>query len=164
MTSASPSFPASASFEDRARALGFEIASFETIEKGLFHNAVQFGDLIYTAGQVSSWNGADIKGFVGGDVTLEQAQEAARYCAANCLRAVKTLCGGLDRVERVVKLLGMVNVAPGFSRTPEVINGASAFINDVFGARGAHARSAVGMVLPSSYAVEIEMIVGLKKS
>jgi enamine deaminase RidA (YjgF/YER057c/UK114 family) len=151
------------SFEEKSRALGFEITAFDTIQKGLFHNAVQFGDLIYTAGQVSSWNGADIKGFVGEDVTLEKAQEAARYCAANCLRAVKTLAGSLDRVERVVKLLGMVNVGGKFYDTPLVINGASEYINNVFGPAGAHARSAVGMVLPSTFAVEIEMIVGLKK-
>jgi enamine deaminase RidA (YjgF/YER057c/UK114 family) len=151
------------SFEEKSRALGFEITAFDTIQKGPFHNAVQFGDLIYTAGQVSSWNGAAIKGFVGEDVTLEKAQEAARYCAANCLRAVKTLVGSLDRVERVVKLLGMVNVGDGFYDTPLVINGASEYINNVFGPAGAHARSAVGMVLPSTFAVEIEMIVGLKK-
>jgi enamine deaminase RidA (YjgF/YER057c/UK114 family) len=128
---------------------------------GRFAQAVQSGRLIFTAGQVPVWGDRVIKGKVGGDVSLEEAQEAARLCTLNCLRAVRAIAGSLDRVSRIVKVFGMVNVAPGFDDTPSVINACSDLLNDVFGAAGRHARSAVGMTLPLNYSVEIELVAEL---
>jgi enamine deaminase RidA (YjgF/YER057c/UK114 family) len=146
------------SYEAKLAAMGYTIEPADGFN-GKFMAAVQTGKLVYTAGQVSSWAGKDIKGKVGTDLTLEQGYEAARFAALNCLRAVKSITGSLDRVTRVVKVLGMVNVGPGFNNTPGVIHGCSDFLNEVFGEAGKHARSAVGMVLPFDYAVEIEIIV-----
>jgi len=88
---------------------------------------------------------------------------AARQAAVNLLAALRAEIGDLDRVKQIVKLLGMVNSAPGFNRQPEVINGASELLIDVFGDRGRHARSAVGMnELPYDTPVEIEMIVEIE--
>ena len=89
---------------------------------------------------------------------MEQGYAAARLCALGCLRAVKSLTGSLDNVVRVVKVLGMVNVAPGFTDTPGVMHGASDLFLEVFGEAGRHARSAVGMQIPSDFAVEVEAI------
>jgi enamine deaminase RidA (YjgF/YER057c/UK114 family) len=125
-------------------------------------HAVRTGNLIYTSGQVSRWGDREIKGRLGADLTVEQGYEAARFSALSCLRAIKTLAGSLDDVAQVVKVLGMVNVAPGFDNTPGVIHGCSDLLLEVFGEAGRHARSAVGMTLPQNYAVEIEMIVEVR--
>jgi enamine deaminase RidA (YjgF/YER057c/UK114 family) len=132
------------------------------LDNGKFVRAVQTGTLAFTAGHVSRWNGADIYGKVGSDLTIEQGYEAARFSALGCLEALHSLLGSLDRIERVVKVLGMVNVAPGFDDTPAVMHGCSDLLLDVFGEAGKHARSAVGMVLPYNYATEIELIVALR--
>jgi enamine deaminase RidA (YjgF/YER057c/UK114 family) len=146
------------SYEAKLTELGYTIEPAEGFN-GKFMAAVRTGNLVYTAGQVSRWGDNEIKGKVGTDLTLEQGYAAARYAALNCLRAVKSITGSLDKVVRVVKVLGMVNVGPGFNNTPGVIHGCSDLLNEVFGVAGQHARSAVGMVLPLDYAVEIEMIV-----
>jgi len=83
-------------------------------------------------------------------------------CGLACLQAVKSAAGSLDNVVRVVKVLGMVNVAPGFANTPAVIHGASDLFLEVFGEAGRHARSAVGMQIPSDFAVEVEVIFEVK--
>ena len=131
---------------------------------GVYVPAVRTGNLVYTSGQ-----GPDIpirgvyKGKLGKDFTVEQGYEAAKNCAINCLAAIKDLIGDLDKVERVVKVLGFVNSADGFHQQPQVVNGASKLLQTVFGERGAHARSAVGMKeLPSNIAVEVEMIVSIR--
>lgn len=123
--------------------------------------AVQTGNLVFTSGQLPMVNGElKAKGQVGGDVSVETAYEAARYCALNCLAVVKSLVGDLDRVKRIVKVVGFVNSAPGFSAQPKVVNGASEFLVEVFGDAGAHARSAVGAAgLPLDAPVEVEMVV-----
>lgn len=123
--------------------------------------AVQSGKLIYTSGQLPMVNGEiKAKGQVGGSVQLEAAYEAARYCALNCLAVVKSIVGDLDRVKRVVKVVGFVNSAAGFNAQPKVVNGASEFLVEVFGDAGKHARSAVGAAgLPMDAAVEVEMVV-----
>ncbi|MFO7168008.1 MAG: RidA family protein [Chloroflexota bacterium] len=149
------------SYEAKLQALGYTIEPVE-LDTGRFVQAVRTGNLIYTAGQVSRWGDREIKGRLGEDLTVEQGYEAARFSALNCLRAVKTLAGSLDNVVRVVKVLGMVNVAPGFDNTPGVIHGCSDLLLEVFGEAGRHARSAVGMTLPFNYAVEIEMIVEVR--
>nr|HMN30948.1 RidA family protein [Caldilineaceae bacterium] len=101
-------------------------------------------------------------GKVGDSVTVEEGYEGAKLSALGCLQAVKTLVGSLDNVVRVVKVLGMVNVAAGFNNTPGVIHGASDLFLAVFGEAGRHARSAVGMQIPADFAVEVEVIFEVK--
>jgi enamine deaminase RidA (YjgF/YER057c/UK114 family) len=99
-------------------------------------------------------------GKVGGSVSPERAKELATVCALNALAAVKTVIGDLDKIKRVVKVVGFVSSVPEFSGQPGVVNGASEFLREVFGAKGIHARSAVGVaVLPLDAPVEIELIV-----
>lgn len=126
--------------------------------------AVQIGDIIYTSGQIPFVDGQiKYKGKLGKDVTIEQGYNAARVCVINALAAVKSLAGSLDNIEKIVKVVGFVNSAPGFTDQPKVINGASELLAEVFGQAGAHARSAVGVAeLPIDSAVEVELIVKLK--
>jgi enamine deaminase RidA (YjgF/YER057c/UK114 family) len=147
------------SYEANLAALGHTITPLEKLDNGKFVQAVRTGNLVYTAGCVSAWQGVEIKGKLGGDLSVAEGYTAARYCALNNLRAIKTVIGSLDHVVRFVKVLGMVNVAPGFDNTPAVIHGCSEFLREVFGEAGRHARSAVGMTIPFNYAVEIEMVV-----
>lgn len=149
------------SYETKLRELGYTIEAGE-LDNGIFVGAVRTGNLIFTAGQVSQWEGREIKGKLGADVTVEEGYEAARLCALGCLRAVKSVTGSLDSIVRIVKVLGMVNVAPGFDNTPGVMHGCSHFLREVFGEAGHHARSAVGMTIPFNYAVEIEMVVEVR--
>jgi enamine deaminase RidA (YjgF/YER057c/UK114 family) len=149
------------SYEQRLIDLGFEITSVE-LEFGKFVQATRSGNLVYVSGQVPSWGDKTIKGKVGGDLTAEQGYEAAKFCTLNCLRAVKAVAGSLDNVVQIVKVFGMVNVAPGFDATPAVINGCSDLLREVFGDAGKHARSAVGMTVPLNFAVEVEMIVEVR--
>lgn len=124
-------------------------------------NAVQTGNLIFLAGKGPlQEDGTNITGKVGQDLTQEEGYAAARRTAIVQLAALKAEIGDLNRVKRIVKVLGMVNAAPDFTNHPEVINGFSDFMVEVFGDRGRHARAAVGMgSLPRNIAVEIEMIV-----
>jgi enamine deaminase RidA (YjgF/YER057c/UK114 family) len=120
--------------------------------------AVRTGNLVYTSGQVAR----ELTGKVGAEVSEADAKDAARGCALNALAAVDALVG-LDAVVRVVKVVGFVASAPGFTGQPEVINGASELLNEVFGEAGAHARSAVGVAeLPLGVPVEVEMIVEVR--
>ena len=104
----------------------------------------------------------DWKGKVGADLTVEEAYEGAKFSALNCLQAIHSLTGSIDNITRIVKVLGMVNGAPGFDNTPGVIHGCSDFLREVFGAAGHHARSAVGMTLPFNFAVEVELVAEVK--
>lgn len=124
-------------------------------------NAVRTGNLIFLAGKgPNKPEGGYITGKVGADLTIEQGYEAARLTGINQLAALKAELGNLNKVKRIVKVLGMVNAAPEFTDHPKVINGYSDLMVEVFGARGKHARAAVGMgSLPTNIAVEIEMIV-----
>lgn len=120
------------------------------------------GNLVFTSGQVTvAPDGLKYVGVVGKDLTLEDGKAAARLCALNVIAQVKAACGGdLDRVKRVVKLTVFVNAAPGFAQQPEVANGASDLLVEVFGEAGKHARSAVGAgTLPRNVATEVEAIV-----
>jgi enamine deaminase RidA (YjgF/YER057c/UK114 family) len=121
------------------------------------------GSLVYTSGQLPMVSGAlPVTGKVGAEVSAEQARELARTATLNALAAVHDLVG-LDRVVGVVKVVGFVASAPDFSGQPGVVNGASELLGDVFGAAGAHARSAVGVaVLPLDAPVEIELIVEVR--
>jgi len=126
--------------------------------------AVKIDKYVYTAGQIPFVEGKlKYKGKLGKDLSVEEGYEAAKICAINCLSAVKSLIGNLDNIEKIVKVTGFVNSAPGFNEQPKVVNGASEFLGEVFGEKGAHARSAVGVnELPLDAPVEIEMIVKIK--
>ena len=122
---------------------------------------VRTGNLVFTAGQVTLKDGKlQHIGKVGGAISLEDAQQAARLCAINIIAQLKVACDGdLDRVKRIVKLVGFVNAVPEFTDHPKVINGASDLMVEVFGDAGKHARSAVGSgSLPLNVAVEIEAV------
>ncbi|HMM19468.1 MAG TPA: RidA family protein [Selenomonadales bacterium] len=119
---------------------------------------------VYTSGQIPLASGElKYKGKVGKDLDEAQGYEAAKVCVLNCLSVVKAEIGDLDRIERIVKVVGFVNSAPGFSQQPKVVNGASDLLGEVFGEKGRHARSAVGVCeLPLDAACEVEMVVKVK--
>ena len=122
--------------------------------------AVRVGNFLFLSGH-GPYNDGKIKtaGKVGRDLTVEEGYQVARNVGLNCLATVKAAIGDLDKVERVVKLLGMVHCTEDFKDQPKVINGCSDLLVEVFGERGKHARSAVGMqALPNGIPVEIEMI------
>lgn len=126
---------------------------------------VQEGKLVFVAGQVP--RGADGKlqyvGKVGRDLTEQQGYEAARLCALNCIAQVQACLGNLERVKRVVQVRGFVNCTPEFTNHPQVINGASDLIVQVFGEKGKHARAALGAgSLPAGVAAEVEMVVAVE--
>ncbi|MBV8929698.1 MAG: RidA family protein [Mycobacteriaceae bacterium] len=122
--------------------------------------AVRSGNLVFTAGQLPLRDGKlAASGKVGANVSAEEAKELARVCGLNALAAVHSLVG-IDSVTRVIKVVGFVASAPGFTGQPGVINGASEFLGEVFGEAGAHARSAVGVAeLPLGAPVEVEIVV-----
>ena len=126
--------------------------------------AVKSGNLVFTAGQLPVVDGKLVKeGKVGSDVTADDAKEFAQLCALNALAAI-SLVAELDQIERVVRVGGFVNCAPGFTAIPGVVNGASELLIKIFGdVNGKHARTAVGVAeLPLNAPVEIEMVVQLK--
>jgi enamine deaminase RidA (YjgF/YER057c/UK114 family) len=146
--------------QDRLAALGIELP--QPISP--VANYVPFtrsGSLIHISGQVSVDANGGIRGIVGQDVSLEQAQAAARLCAINLITQMKAACDGdLGRVKRVLKLGGFVQAGPDFFDIPKVVNGCSDLIVDVFGDLGRHARSAVGVYrLPLNFAVEVDAVV-----
>jgi len=127
--------------------------------------AVRVGNLIYLSGHGPDKPGGGLViGKVGSDLTLEEAVAAARLAGISLLSTLKAEIGNLNKVKRIVKVLGMVNAVPTFEKQPQVINGCSDLMVEVFGENGKHARSSVGVAsLPSNIPVEIEMIVELKK-
>ncbi|MCM2577722.1 RidA family protein [Streptomyces meridianus] len=127
--------------------------------------AVQTGSYVYTAGQLPLVEGTlGVTGKVGAEVTQEEAKELARICALNALAAVKSAVGDLDRIVRVVKVVGFVASAPDFTGQPGVVNGASELLGEVLGDKGVHARSAVGVaVLPLDAPVEVEIQVEIAR-
>lgn len=147
------------SAEERLRELGLELPPPVT-PIGNYVPAVRTGNLVFLSGHGPVGKDRVITGKLGKDLTLEEGYEAARIVAIGLLSSLKDLIGTLDKVRRIVKLLGMVNCDPAFMEQPQVINGASDLLVEVFGEKGKHARSAVGMnALPLDIAVEIEMIV-----
>ena len=128
--------------------------------------AVQTGNLLFVAGlgPAARDDGSAPIGKVGRDLTLEEGYAAARLVGINLLARLKDSLGDLDRVERIVKLLSMVNCTPEFNQQPQVANGCSDLLVEVFGEKGRHARSAVGMAsLPNDISVEIEMVVQVRE-
>jgi enamine deaminase RidA (YjgF/YER057c/UK114 family) len=146
--------------EARLRDLGLELPPTRQ-PIGEYVGAVQVGNLLYVSGHGPIQDQQRIFiGKLGQEFDVEQGRAAAQLVMLNALRTVKDALGDLDRVRRVVKLLGFVNSAAGFHDQPKVIDGASELLVNLFGERGRHARSAVGMFeLPFNIAVEIEMII-----
>ncbi len=124
---------------------------------------VRSGDLLHISGQVSVDASGGIRGVVGVEVDAETAKRAARLCGINLIAQMKAACeGDLDRVVRIVKLGGFVQAGPDFFDIPQVVNGCSDLMVDVFGDAGRHARSAVGVYrLPLNFAVEVDAVVQL---
>ena len=153
------------SFEERLKKLGLELPP-PPKPAGNYVPAIQSGNLLFLSGVgPRRADGSLVTGKVGRELDLEQGYAAARLVALNMLANIRLMAGSLDRVERVVKVLGMVNCTPEFDAMPKVINGFSDLFVEVFGEqRGRGARSAVGLVaLPHQIAVEVEMIVELTK-
>ena len=146
--------------EDRLAAIGLTIPSLVP-PVAAYIPAVRTGDLVYTSGQLPMIDGQlAATGKVGAGVTVDEAAELAKICALNALAAVRALVGDLDKVVRVVKVLGFVASDPSFSDQPTVVNGASNLLISAFGDAGVHARSAVGVaVLPRDAPVEVEIVV-----
>jgi enamine deaminase RidA (YjgF/YER057c/UK114 family) len=146
--------------EDRLTALGIVLPE-PVAPVANYVPFVRTGDLVHISGQISIDAGGGIKGTVGVEVDLETARAAARLCGINLIAQIKRACeGDLDRVRRVVKLGGFVQAGPGFFEIPQVINGASDLMVEVFGDAGRHARSAVGVYrLPLNFAVEVDAVV-----
>jgi enamine deaminase RidA (YjgF/YER057c/UK114 family) len=159
----SPSHGAGASPEERLAALGITLPPAPSPVAN-YVNGVRTGNLVFLAGKgPKRADGTEIHGKLGADLGIEEGYAAARLTAINQLAVLKTMLGDLGRVERVVKVLGMVNSDPAFVEQPAVVNGFSDLIVEVFGDRGRHARAAVGMAsLPRGQAVEIEMIVEVR--
>jgi len=126
--------------------------------------SVRVGALLHISGQVSTDASGGVRGVVGEDVSLDEAKRAARICGINLIAQMKAaLDGDLSRVRRVVKLGGFVQAGPGFFEIPQVVNGASDLMVEVFGDDGRHARSAVGVYrLPLNFAVEVDAIVEVR--
>jgi enamine deaminase RidA (YjgF/YER057c/UK114 family) len=129
---------------------------------GSFIPAVQTGNLLFVSGNTGTRQ-YDFRGKLGQDVTIEQGYEAAKFAMLGCLSAARSVLGDLDRIERVVKLLGFVNAGPDFTETPRVINGGSDLLIALYGENGKHARSAIGVAaLPGNAPVEVEMILQVR--
>ncbi|MEV3872295.1 RidA family protein [Streptomyces sp. NPDC049906] len=152
----------SGAVEARLAALGLALPQVAA-PLAAYQPAVRTGAYVYTAGQLPLVDGTlPLTGKVGAEVTAEEAKELARTCALNALAAVKSVAGDLDRVARVVKVVGFVASAADFTGQPGVLNGASELLGEVFGDKGVHARSAVGVaVLPLDAPVEVEVLVEL---
>jgi enamine deaminase RidA (YjgF/YER057c/UK114 family) len=152
------------SIKKRLKELGIELPVVSP-PVATYVNAVRVGNLIYLSGKGPlKADGTSITGKVGKQVSIAEGQAAARLTGLQLLAALQAEIGSLNNVERIVKVLGMVNCDSDFTQHPLVINGFSDLMVEVFGERGKHARSAVGMgSLPGNISVEIEMIVAVKK-
>jgi enamine deaminase RidA (YjgF/YER057c/UK114 family) len=141
--------------EERLNELGLKLPAPRPAA-GNYVSCVRTGNLIFTSGQGTN----EYRGRLGEDVSIEVGYEAARQCMLNLLTVVKQEVGELSKVKRIVKVLGFVNSTPDFTDQPKVMNGASDLLVEVFGEKGKHGRSAVGMAqLPLNNAVEVEMVV-----
>ena len=151
--------------EKKLGEMGLELPPAPT-PGGNYVETVRSGNYLFVAGHVprTPEGGLLHQGKLGREVTVEQGYEAARLVALNCLSSIKAAAGDLARVKQFIKLLCMVNSADGFGDQPKVANGASDLIVSLFGDRGRHTRSAVGMGgLPNNCCVEIEMMVELEE-
>jgi enamine deaminase RidA (YjgF/YER057c/UK114 family) len=146
--------------EEKLRELGLTL-DLPAAPAANYVNAVQSGNLVFLAGKgPRTADGQLVTGKLGEDMTVAEGYDAARLVGIAQLAVLKAELGNLKRVKRVVKVLGMVNATPDFTEQPEVVNGFSDLIVEVFGENGKHARAAVGMCsLPRNIAVEVEMVV-----
>ncbi|MEU5542035.1 RidA family protein [Streptomyces sioyaensis] len=144
--------------EDKIAALGLALPQVVP-PLAAYQPAVRSGAYVHTSGQLPMVDGAlPTTGKVGAEVSAEQAKELAATCALNALAAVKSVVGDLDKIQRVVKVVGFVASAPDFTGQPGVLNGASELLGEILGDKGVHARSAVGVaVLPLDSPVEVEI-------
>ena len=149
--------------EDKIKELGYELPEAPK-PLAAYIPALIVDNLIFTAGQLPSFKGElKFKGKVGSELSIEEGAKAAEICALNCLSVIKTIAGSLDKIEQVVKLTAFVNSADYFTDQPKVANGASELLGKIFGNKGKHVRSAVGVnELPLNAPIEIEMIVKIK--
>jgi enamine deaminase RidA (YjgF/YER057c/UK114 family) len=147
------------SIETRLQSLGVTLPS-PAAPAANYVGAVESRGTLYISGQLPMGpNGLEVKGKLGRDLDIETARAGARLCAINILAQARAVLGDLDRVTRIVKLTGFVNSEPDFGDQPKVINGASDFLVEVFGDKGRHARSAIGVAaLPFGAGVEVEAI------
>ena len=146
--------------ESRLEELGIELPA-TPVPAGAYVPATRTGNLVFTAGQLPL-EAAELlfRGKVGDAVGVDEAREAARLCAMNALAAASTQTGGVGGISRIIKVTGFVASAPGFNEQPQVINGASELLGEIFGDAGLHARSAVGVAeLPMDAPVEVELVV-----
>ena len=144
--------------DDRLRELGISLPA-PRAPMANYVPARRVGNLVYTAGQVSGSAERDIKGKLGGELSVEQGREAARVCALNCVAAILTVVDSLDAIKQLVRVGAFVNSAAGFDQQPMVANGASDLFVEIFGDAGRHARTAVGVnELPAGFAVEVELV------
>ena len=149
--------------EEKIRELGLELPD-NIRPQGAYTPGVICGNILYTAGQTPRKDGVlQYTGKAGTDLTLEEVQAAARICALNCLGIIRSAAGSLDRVKRIVKVTGFIASGEGFTAQPKALDGASLFLQEVFGEKAVAARSAVGVyALPGNAPVEVEMIVELE--
>lgn len=150
------------SIAERLKELGLTIP--DVTPRFNFVPGVQVGNLLFISGATPEINGVmQIAGRLGADIDIETGKKAARLAALNCIGEMQAVLGSLDRVERIVRVMGYVRSAEGFGEQPLVINGASELLIEVFGEAGRHARAALGTSeLPFGAAVELEMIVQVK--
>ena len=148
------------SVESRLAELGLELPEV-AMPAGAYVPAVISGNLVFTAGQIPLVEGKLMaEGRLGAEIGAEEGKQIAQRCALNAIAAVKSVLGDLERVKKVVKVVGFVASTPDFTAQPGVVNGASELLQAAFGDRGIHARSAVGVaVLPLNSPVEVELIV-----
>lgn len=147
---------------ERLVCLGIELPPVSA-PAGNYLGCVLDGGLVYAGGHGPIAGAEIVRGKVGGDLSLEQGRAAARMTALSILATLQAELHDLDRIERFIKVFGMVNVAPGFDQTPAVIDGCSDLLVEVFGDAGRHTRAAVGLAeLPFGIAVEIELVARLR--
>ena len=150
--------PSDRTAEAKIRELGLDLAANAPVAN--YVPAVRTGNLVFLSGHGPFQDGKLIRGRLGGNMDVEQGRQAARAVAVQLLASLRAEIGSLDRVSRIVKLLCLVNATRKFKEHPQVANGASDLLVEIFGERGKHARSAIGVSgLPAGMAVEIEMIV-----
>ncbi|GAB4319241.1 MAG: RidA family protein [Candidatus Sumerlaeia bacterium] len=151
-------------YEDKLKAMGLELPPVPK-PVAAYVPALKFGSMAVTSGQLPVKDGhVAFRGKVLSEVSLEHAQEAARLCCLNALAAIRSVAGSLDRIERIVRLVGYVQGSDDFHDQPKVINGASELLLEVFGEAGRHTRCAIGVnALPLNAAVELDIMVMLKE-
>lgn len=148
---------------ETCRELGIEIPTSRT-PSGTFAPLVRVGELVFTSGQTAKVDGVvRYAGKLGCDVSIEEGQKAAKICALNCLALLNDHAGGLDRIERIVRLTGYVNSTEDFTKQGMVIEAASKLLHQIFGEKGLHARTSIGVAaLPGDSACEIELVAQVK--